>query len=262
MDPRAAQDAAALLWALWQEQRTIAELPERCRPATLEQGWVIQRTLDDLAGEHAGWKIAATSPAGQRSIGADGPVIGRLYDPIVVPSGTELVAEALTMRLAEAEFAFRMADDLPLGERPFSREQVLDAVASMHPAIEVPDSRFDDFTTVGLPSLIGDAMCGAFLVIGPPAPAWDPLALPGHPVVMRRDGAEIARGAGANVLGDPCEALVWVANELRHRGHALRAGDVVTTGACTPPNGIAAGDALVADFGALGTVEVRFAAAG
>jgi len=256
MKPGAAREAAGLLWELWSNGRTIEALPERCRPSTLDEGWQVQRALDDHAGAHAGWKIAATSPAGQRHIGADGPVCGRLYERCLVPSGAALDAGRMTMCAAESEFAFRMASDL---DPPFTRARVIDAVAALVPAIEVPDTRFDDFLAVGLPSLVADAMCNAFLVVGEPVRDWDAASLPDHPVAMLRDGAEVSAGTGANVLGDPLEALVWLARELAPRGERLRAGDLVTTGACTPPHPVAAGDRLLADFGPLGQVRVEFA---
>jgi 2-keto-4-pentenoate hydratase len=75
-----------------------------------------------------------------------------------------------------------------------------------------------------------------FVALGPPTADWDPGELPGHRGVMLRDGEEVAAGIGADVLGDPCEAMVWLANELRARGLGLLAGDLVITGACTPPH--------------------------
>jgi 2-keto-4-pentenoate hydratase len=258
VNARAAQQAADVLWSARTEPRTIAALPADCRPATLEEGWAIQRALDAPAGTHAGWKIAATSPGGQAHIGAPGPVIGRLHERFVLPSGAVLSAEHMTMRAAEGEFGFRMAQDLPARDEPFGRDEVLAAIGALLPAIEVPDTRFDDFMAVGLPSLVADAMCGGHVVIGAPAASWDPAQLPGHRAVMRRDGEEVAAGTGADVLGDPCEAMVWLANELRASSLGLRAGDLVITGACTPPHPIAPGDAMVADFGALGRVEVAF----
>ncbi|MEN3285618.1 MAG: 2-keto-4-pentenoate hydratase [Solirubrobacteraceae bacterium] len=258
MNASAVQRAADLLWAARTEQRTIVALPADCRPATLEEGWAIQRALDAPAGTHAGWKIAATSAGGQAHIGAFGPVIGRLHERFVLPSGAVLSAEHMTMRAAEGEFGFRVAQDLPTRDEPFRREEVLAAIGALLPAIEVPDTRFDDFMAVGLPSLVADAMCGGHVVIGAPAASWDPAQLLGHRAVMRRDGEEVAAGTGADVLGDPCEAMVWLANELRENGVGLRAGDLVITGACTPPHPIAAGDAMEADFAALGRVEVAF----
>jgi 2-keto-4-pentenoate hydratase len=258
MNPTAVQRAADLLWSARTEQRTIAALPADCRPATLEDGWAIQRALDAPAGTHAGWKIAATSAGGQAHIGAPGPVIGRLHERFVLPSGAVLSAEHMTMRAAEGEFGFRMAQDLSARDEPFGRDEVLAAIGALLPAIEVPDTRFDDFMAVGLPSLVADGMCAGHVVIGAPAASWDLAQLPGHRAVMRRDGEEVAAGTGADVLGDPCEAMVWLANELRENGLGLRAGDLVITGACTPPHPIAAGDAMVADFGALGRVAVAF----
>jgi len=250
---KAPREAAELLWQRWREGGTMPALPERCRPATIDEGWDIQRALDDLAGPYAGWKIAATSPAGQRHIGADGPLTGRLYERCLVRSGAVLDASRMTMRAAEAEFAFSLAADVSDPRR------VLDAVDALVPAIEVPDTRFCDFVAVGLPSLVADAMCNAFLVLGEPVSDWDAASLPSHAVTMRRDGVEVAAGTGANVLGDPIAALVWLAGELAARGEALRAGDLVTTGACTPPHPIAPGERFVADFGAFGTVGVEFA---
>jgi 2-keto-4-pentenoate hydratase len=259
LDAAAARDAADVLWTLWSERRTVAALPERCRPRSLEDGWLVQRALDERAGPGAGWKIAATSAAGQRHIGADGPLAGRLYRRSIVSHGAELPAGHLTMGTAEAEFAFRFGRDVEAdGGDVLDRASVLAAVDALIPAIEVPDSRFADFLAVGLPSLLADAMCLEFVVVGEPATAWDPEELPTHPVRMLRNGDEVAAGTGANVLGDPCEALVWLARELARHGEALRAGDLVITGASTPPNPIAPGDELLADFGALGTVGVHF----
>lgn len=257
--PKATADrAAARLWNLWKDQRTIDALPEDERPSTLDEGWQIQRSLDAHAGAHAGWKLAATSPAGQRSIGADGPVLGRLYDHSIVPPGSTLSVEHMAMRLAEAEFAFTIARDIDPDAGPLTRDRVLDSIATLHPAIEVPDSRFTDFRTVGLPSLVADAMGVAFLVVGEPTSAWNASDLPGLAVTMYSNGISASTGSGMDVLGDPLEALLWSAIELDRRGLMLREGDVVTTGGCTPLIAVVAGDRLVADFGELGQVDVTF----
>jgi 2-keto-4-pentenoate hydratase len=260
IDVGTAAQAAELLWRLWAGGQTVEALPERMRPRTVSDGWVIQRELDALAGAAAGWKIAATSAAGQAHIGADGPLAGRLYRRCIRVSGCELNAASLTMRVAEAEFAFRIAHDLPAGRQPPSRSEVLDAVGALAPAIEVPDSRFDDLLAAGLPSMMADGLCCGFLVLGEDVAGWVPERLAQHQVRMWRNGLVVARGRGRDVLGDPIDALTWLARHLHEQGHSLRAGDIVTTGACTPANPVANGDDLVADFGALGEVRVRFVA--
>jgi 2-keto-4-pentenoate hydratase len=258
IDAGTAAEAAELLWRLWDSGQTVGALPERVRPRTVSDGWVIQRELDAHAGAAAGWKIAATSAAGQAHIGADGPLAGRLYRRCIRASGCELDAASLTMRVAEAEFAFRIAHDLPVGTHPPSRGEILDAVGALVPAIEVPDSRFDDLLAAGLPSMLADGLCCGFLVLGEDVADWVPERLAQHQVHMWRNGAVVARGRGRDVLGDPIDALIWLADHLHGRGHGLRAGDIVTTGACTPANPVANGDDLIADFGAFGEVRVRF----
>jgi 2-keto-4-pentenoate hydratase len=248
-------EAAELLWALWRTGAAIDELPPRMRPRTVEEGWRIQRGLDAHAAPTAGWKLAATSAAGQAHIGADGPLAGCLYERCLVRSGSVLDVTAMRMRAAEAEFAFRLAGDVSATP---TRAKVLDAIGELIPAIEVPDSRFVDFLAAGVPSMVADALCCGFLVLGRPVHAWREAELARQTVVMRRNGDVVARGSGAEVLGDPVDALIWLAGRLHTAGTPLRRGDIVTTGACTPARPVAAGDELVAAFGALGEVRVRF----
>ena len=137
-------------------------------------------------------------------------------------------------------------------------QQVLDAVDTLHPAIEIPDSRFADFAGAGEAQLIADNACAHLFVLGPATTAdWRAIDLvEERPLVTLR--GERFVGHGRNVLGDPRAALVWLANELRQLGVTLKAGRVVTTGTCHPPLPIAAGDFFAADFGVLGKVSVGF----
>ena len=166
------------------------------------------------------------------------------------------------MRVAEPEFAFRMARTLAPRAAPYAVHEVLDAVASLHPAFEIPDSRFAEFTRAGEAQLIADdACCGPFL-FGPAAPAaWRELDLRAHRVlgtVSNGDGVRLTReGIGSAALGDPCVALAWLVNDLRALGISLEAGQFVSTGTCMVPMAIAPGDSVQADFGVLGSIELR-----
>ena len=251
--------AAGILWDAWSAGRRIAALPDDCRPATLDDGYAIQRAVAERSGSGTiGWKIAATSKAGQAHIGVDAPLAGRLLEIKAHGDGDRIPAGDLHMAVAEAEFAFRLGRDLPSGGVPRSVDEVMDAVGALHVAIEIPDSRFDDFASAGAPQLVADFACAEFFVLGPAAPdAWRTIDLASHPVVFRVNGAEASTGSGANVLGDPRIALTWIANDRAARGEPLVAGEVVTTGTCVIPAPVAPGDELEADFGALGTVEAR-----
>jgi 2-keto-4-pentenoate hydratase len=137
-------------------------------------------------------------------------------------------------------------------------DEVLSAVDTLHPAIEVPDSRFEDFTKVGAAQLIADNACAHYFVLGSPAPdLWRGIDLASHRVIGSIAGRLTREGQGANVLGDPRVALAWLANELSQLGIPLLAGQAVTTGTCLVPLEIAPGDHMAADFGRLGAVDVR-----
>ncbi len=255
------QRASDALWDHWQHGRRMRELPEDLRPASRESGYAVQALLEQRSAFPLfGWKIAATSTVGQQHISVDGPLAGRLLRERVRPDGGEVPYGANHMRVAEAEFAFRMRADLPPRPAPYGVAEVLDAVGALHPAIEVPDSRYEDFTAVGAAQLIADNACAHYFVLGPPAPAaWRALDLVDHPVIGSVGGGMTREGKGANVLGDPRAALTWLVNELSALQVTLAAGQVVTTGTCLAPLPIEPGDRFVADFGALGHVSATMA---
>jgi 2-keto-4-pentenoate hydratase len=247
---------AETIWGAWQGKRTLEALPDAVRPGTFEEGWAAQRALEHFAGERYGWKLAATTEAGRRHINVDGPLIGTLFARFRHEPGDTLPATHLTMRVIEAEYAFRLARDLP-GPGPYSRADVLDAVASAHLAVEVPDTRFEQFASVGAPSLLADDACAGMFVLGPAIPDWGSVDLAGLPVRLLVNGEVAGTGSGANVMGDPREALTWCANELLRLGNSLVAGDIVTTGTTTVPPPVGPGDAIEADFGELGRVALQ-----
>ena len=260
------QQAADLLWDCWQQESRIAEIPTAVQPRTRQEGYAIQALLEARSTSPLfGWKIAATSKAGQAHIAVDGPLAGRLLSERVIPHGGDVPFGRNHMRVAEAEFAFRMGSDLPPRSTPYTTQEALDAVATLHPAIEIPDSRFEDFTVVGAAQLIADNACAHYFVLGPAATVdWRTIDLAAHHAigtVRHQNGTWMQRqGVGANVLGDPRDALAWLANELSSLGLTLRAGQVVTTGTCLVPLPIEGGDNLDADFGVLGrvTAHVRY----
>ncbi len=137
---------------------------------------------------------------------------------------------------------------------------MLDAVAALHLAIEVPDSRYADFTLVGAAQLIADNACGHHFVLGPEAPPlWRDIDLAAHRVVGRIGKRHECEGVGANVLGDPRIALTWLANELSQHGMTLARNQVVTTGTCVVPMAISEGDSVLVDYGMLGRMTMQFA---
>src|SRR4030095_1593943 len=121
-------------------------LGDRRRPRDRIEGYAIQAGIEKYSSESLfGWKIASTSEAGQKHINVDGPMAGRILAETVIADGGTASMVGNEMRVGEPEFAFRMARDLPPRSLPYTVAEVLDAVDTLHPAIEIPDSRFAEF---------------------------------------------------------------------------------------------------------------------
>jgi|SRR6185369_11935897 2-keto-4-pentenoate hydratase len=259
MDKTAITRAAELLWRTRRSESRIDALPPEIRPKSLAEGYAVQEAMLDIIGQPAiGWKIAATSAAGQKHIGVTEPLAGRLFRDFVLPDGARRPIARNHMRVAEAEFAFKMARDLPPRGRDYDRSEVIDAVAAMHLAIEIPDARYDVFDTIGAPSICADCAFHAWFVLGPEVADWRGLDLPKQPVRAWKQDTVVAEGSGANALGDPRIALTWLANHLNKRGLELKAGEIITTGTCVKPVDVAAGDTVVMDYLALGKMSAGF----
>lgn len=259
MDRNQIAAASQTLHDNWRAGTKIGALADAQRPGNRADGYAIQAAIERYSTTTLfGWKIAATSEAGQKHINVGGPMAGRILAETVIADGGTASMEGNKMAVAEPEFAFRMRVDLPARSTPYSVQQVLDAVDTLHPAIEIPDSRFADFVGAGEAQLIADNACAHLFVLGEASTAdWR-----GRDLIAERPRialrGETFIGHGRNVLGDPLIALAWLVNELSALGVPARAGQVVTTGTCHPPLPIGSGDHMEADFGDLGQVSVRF----
>src|SRR4051794_26875097 len=249
--------AAKTLHDHWRDGSKLRELDASQRPCDRAEGYAVAAAMArHFAREPLGWKIAATSEAGQKHINVSGPLAGRIFAERVIPDGGTAPMAGNEMRVGEPEFAFRMARSLPPRTNPYAVDEVLAAVDTLHPAIELPDSRFADFVTAGEAQLIADQACAHLFVLGAATGAdWRAVDLAEHTPVVTLRGQRFV-GHGKYVLGDPRVALAWLANELRGLGITLQAGEVVTTGTCHPPLPIQAGDRFEADFGIFGNVSV------
>ena len=261
-----AHASAQILWQHWQAGTCLVQLPASCRPASRAEGYASQAALPTVAGrEVLGWKIAATSEAGQKHINVSGPLAGRIFSGQVLAPGAVVPVAGNRMRVAEPEMAFVMAHTLAPRSAPYSEAEVMAAVASLHPSLEIPNSRFEPFTGAGEAQLLADNACAHQFMLGPASPEhWRTLDLSRHAVhatVTQRDGQRWSRaGSGAAVLGDPRTALTWLANELSGLDIGLQAGQYVTTGTCMPPLELREGDRVQADFGVLGQIGLSFGA--
>ncbi len=263
MMPIAAHEAAELLWRHRCAGTVLDELPPTLRPRSHAEGHAIQAELPGVAGQRVvGWKIAATSLAGQAHINVGGPLAGRILSGGVVDADVAVSLVGNRMRVVEPEFGFRLGRSLAPRAAAYTAGEVMAAVDSLHPAFEVPDSRFAEFTRAGQAQLIADTACCGPFVFGPAAPAhWREVDLRSHRVrgtVSDPTGVRFTReGEGSAALGDPRVALAWLVNELSALGITLEAGQFVSTGTCMVPLEVQPGDTVQADFGTLGALTLR-----
>jgi 2-keto-4-pentenoate hydratase len=263
----AAAAAARLLWETRLTGQTLQSLPPGLQPVDPASGHAIQALLPAVTGRTVvGWKIAATSAAGQAHIGVDGPLAGRVLSGLVDGDGDTVSLTGNVMRVAEPEFAFRVGQRLTPREAPYTVPEVLDAMDALLPSIEVPNSRFEDFAHAGEAQLIADDACAHRFAIGQPADAdWRGMDLRVRRVratVHGPDGAAHTQreGDGTAVLGDPRVALAWLVNEVSRLGLELEPGQFISTGTCMVPLPVRPGDRVEVDYGVLGRLSLRFVA--
>ena len=254
--------ACEYLLDLRQARRPVAALPPDVVPRSLAEGYEVQdrlvRTLLDRAGGRPiGYKVACTSELAQRALGVDGPFFGVLLSHSTHPSPATLRGSDFTVRCAEAEFGFEMADDVPAGPA-YTADTIRDFIAAALPSIEIVDHRYHDWQTVGAPSLLADNAIHGCWVAGDPSPGWRDIDFARHPVTLTVNRAQTFPGSGAAVLGNPLTVVAWLANELPRHGRRLRRGDRITTGVTTGIYLAQPGDRLLADFGPLGRVGLDF----
>ena len=139
MNPIEINQAAQLIWSNFRDGTRTNALPASCSPSTRAEGYAVQTEVARLSGQsRVGWKIAATSLAGQKHINVDGPLAGRLLADRVFAAGTE-AANSIDLgcnllRVVEAEFTFRMARALPrraAAEGTYTADSVMSAVAGL-----------------------------------------------------------------------------------------------------------------------------------
>ncbi len=242
-------DAARLLLSARRDpSQKLRSLPEVMRPTTEAEAYLIQRGVMAELGEIGGWKVGSPHP--------DGPVN---CSPLPL-SGIQTSPGHATeepIRAVEAEIAVRLGQDLPVRSDPYAEADILAAIASAHPALEVLTGRFADPDAVDGFSGLADSGSHGGLIVGPPVPGWTGIDLAHETVRLMVNGGLVKESTG-NPGGPMLRLLIWLANTGAHWAGGLRAGQVVTTGSWTGKDVVPPMALVRAEFGRCGAVEVRF----
>lgn len=251
MSDTASRAAALLLAARRDPALRLADLPPELRPADRAAAYAIQREVAKSFAAIGGWKVSPFQPDGP-------PFFGALPQAGIMASPATLSSDVFLLRGVEAEAAVRLARDLPPRAVPYTRDEVADAIAAFHPAIEVLQSRFLEPTAVAPLTALADTQSHGAFVHGAPVAAWRGIILDAESMVQRVDGEVNAAHTG-HPGGDLLGQVVWLANVGSVWAGGLKAGQFVTCGSWTGANRVGPAAQVRVAFSTLGDVALDFA---
>lgn len=202
-----------------------------------------------------GRKAGLTAKAVQAQLGVDQPDFGVLFEDMRVADGGTLDPARCIQPKAEAEIAFVLGADLLSAET--TPEEVAVAVATVHAAIEIVDSRIAEWK-ISFADTVADNGSSAFFVLSDQGLALAGLDLEGAGMEMWINGEVVSNGVGAAALGNPLNAAAWLARTLASRGEPLKAGDILLAGALGPMVTLKAGDTVRAEVAGIGACSFAY----
>jgi len=243
------------LWTSARDRRAVRPVSTRHPDLTLADAYAVQREIRalDLAdgAALAGHKIGCTSEAIQKMFGIDRPDFGYLADRMLMPDGARLAPGQFIAPKVEGELAFRMGVDI--SGSSVTALDILDATSAVLPALEVLDSRIENWE-IGLVDTVADNASCALAVLGAGVPPGDIDLAAEHMVLEAGNTVQTARGSA--VMGHPAESVACLVRILDSFGEGVRAGDVILAGAWAAAVDLLPGSTVKASFGALGAVSL------
>ena len=226
----------------------IAALPDSLKPTTMEAAVAVQQEVAK-SFTIGGWKVGA--PGGTKCCGA-------LPAATIQPTPATLAAAQHPLRMVESEVAFRMKSDLPPRATPYTKEEVAAAIDTMHPAIEVCESRFVEPKDFDLFTNIADTQSHGGFVYGPGTKDWQKVDLSAQVCRQFVNSALDAERTGYP-FGDILDLVTWLANTGSTWAGGLKAGQFVTCGSWSGANRVPAGATVRAEFPGLGEAMITYA---
>ena len=237
----------------------LAPLREVLEPTDVDGAYAVQsintRFWLDSGRRIVGRKIGLTAEAVQRQLGVDRPDFGVLFDDMRIANGGVLDAAVVLQPKAEAEVAIVLGRDLDLAEA--TPDDVFAAADHAVAAIDIVDSRIADWK-ITFADTVADNGSSAHFVLGDEPKPLKGLDLRTCGMALEVNGRVASLGAGVACMGHPLIAAAWLARTLAERGEALKAGDVILTGALGPMVTLTPGDRVEAAVGGLGSVSFRY----
>jgi 2-keto-4-pentenoate hydratase len=245
-------EAANLLLDARRTHTPIPDLPAELQPTSLEEASLVQDAIALAFGEVGGYKIGAATPDAT-------PSFAPMPRAWMSPSPAVLRGPTFRYRVIESEVAFLVGRDLPPRATPYTRAEVIAAMASCHPVIEELESGLIDPKAAANFSALADLQMHGSFVFGPALADWQSIDFSAESVTLAIDGVVRAENKGSNTSGDLVRLLPHLANEGAARTGGLKAGQWITTGNWTGVTFAPPAAAVEVSFATLGRVSLRFA---
>jgi 2-keto-4-pentenoate hydratase len=214
-------------------QRSGETLTSFEAPRDLADAEAIQdRMIAYLDIQPGGWKLGATTAPVRERFAIDHGFIGLVPEDRVLQSGCTVALSDLRQSVVEQEIAFTLGQDLPPRAALWTDAEVREAIAGVRAAIELPQSRFPGLGAFGPLALAADNGAAGWIIVGDLVTDWDEAALGQTRCSLQVDGVECATGDATDIIGGPLHAFAELLRFAQQRGHGLKAGQHVLTGAC------------------------------
>ena len=255
LDPR---QKAERISAIFRARQPIDILPAELVPADLDEAYQVRAAYEAIEsaagrGAVAGYKIGLTTPIMQKLCGVDEPCFGAIFANEVHHRCAALPIGSYCRLGIETEIAVRLGEDLPQGA---DRARIEAAVESCMAAIELLEDLRQDYKRLSAAAMVAGNVWNAGVVLGAPVTDWRRLNLATVTSRLTINGHEIGAGTGSDVMGNPLNALSWLADKLAGVGKPLRRGMIVMTGSMVPIQFPATGDRAVVEVSGLGSAEL------
>lgn len=204
----------------------LESLPSSAMPETLEEAGLIQDEVARSTGPVRAWKVGAASPSAL-------PTRAPIHAETLFINPEHIPASMFSYIGAEAEIAYKFARDLNAQAGDLTLDDVLGAVESVHPAIEIVDTRFTVWDSQPKLAHMADQGNHGALIIGASIPDWREMKPQVQRVTLEINGEVVADKIDGNTAGNPEALLLWLANGGAASLGGIKAGHYVTTGSCT-----------------------------
>ena len=262
MNKEKIESAAKILFNARLKTSSLEKLPVDCIPRNNKEAYLIQDSLTNLYinqfnAKIIGKKVGCTNKKAQQQINVNKPFYGNIYSSYFSYSKCNLDKKLFIKPNIEPEFSFKLKSEIDTSRGQITLNQTLNIIDKVVPSIEIVDSRFTDWTTIGINNIIADNGANAFWIKSRKEFNLNNVNLKNHTVKVYINNKLLEIGNSKNVLNNPINSLHWLLNKLSKQGKYLPKGSYVSTGTCTSAIPLTDNDIVIADFGSLGIVEFQ-----